>query len=723
LSPSIGPERPERAPAARRADGRRRGPTLGARLDEARQPLHDVFPAKLVLVLGAGFGAMLSLPLSWSFAWALVALAIEVWLWRATAAPRGAIASDPARRRRIFTLPYLVNNVWWLVLAALFWSTGDPLAMATAAAMTAAIAMVGVMLFHNVPIVFYLTGAAPAVAAMTVMLIATDRSLMTLAPVWLVIALTGFFAIGRALETPSAQEAQRRIDESLERYETLAANITDVIARTGQDGLYQYVSPASADVLGYTPEELIGTSRWDYLHPDTDRAIFVQALQRLMDDPQASETLTVQVRHKAGHYIWLQSRGRLILEDGAPVATIDVSRDVTAQVAAEAALQEAKAEAEAATRAKAEFLANVSHEIRTPMNGVLGALQALDGEPISAEGRELLRRAEDCGRMLSQLLNDVLDFSKIEAGQLDLAPEPLDVGEALESVVGLLDGQARAKGLTLTCDIHGGDLWIEADPVRLRQAMFNLLGNAVKFTAAGHVAAQLSVRPGAPGRRQIRLDVEDTGIGIAPEAQARLFERFHQAESDTARRFGGAGLGLSITQALVRMMGGHIGFTSAEGQGSTFWIAFEAPAAQPMAAPELEDQFLAGVHVLVVEDNATNRLVARTLLTRLGAEVTEACDGVAGVEAARRGGIDLILMDIQMPHMCGLDATRAIRGLKGPEARIPILALTANAMLHQRQEYLAAGMDGVVAKPIAVSALVSEIARLMADPETLRESA
>ena len=546
MSQRIVPERPDRAPAARRPDGRRRGPTLAARLDEARQPIHHVFPIKLILVAGAAIAASLSLPWYVGLGWALVSLAIEVWLWRASAPAalhRGTSRRRIAHRRAAFAIPYALNNLWWLLLAALFWSTGEPVAMATAAATVLTIAAVGVMLFHNVPIVFYLTGVAPAVAALIVLLIATERSLLEIGPVWFVIALGGLFAAGRALETPSAQEAQRRIDESLEKYEILEANITDVIARTGLDGRYQYVSPAAADVLGYSPGELIGTSRWDYLHPDTDLSIFAEALQRLLENPDASETLAVRVRHKDGRWIWLQSRGRVILENGEPVATIDVSRDVTAQMDAEAALREAKTEAEAGARAKAEFLANVSHEIRTPMNGVLGALQALEGEPISPEGRELLRRAEDCGRMLSQLLNDVLDFSKIEAGQLDLAPEPLDAGDALESVIGLLEAQARAKGLALSYDIDGFDLWIETDPVRLRQAMFNLLGNAVKFTATGHVTARLTVRESAPDRRQVRLEVEDTGIGIAPEAQSRLFERFHQGESDTARRFGGAGLG------------------------------------------------------------------------------------------------------------------------------------------------------------------------------------
>jgi CheY-like chemotaxis protein len=209
--------------------------------------------------------------------------------------------------------------------------------------------------------------------------------------------------------------------------------------------------------------------------------------------------------------------------------------------------------------------------------------------------------------------------------------------------------------------------------------------------------------------------VEDTGIGLTAEAQAQLFERFHQAESDTARRFGGAGLGLSITRALARMMGGDVTVASVVGEGSTFTFAFEAPAARAAAPPEVEDGLLAGVHILLVEDNATNRLVARTMLGRLGATVEEAEDGVAGLAAARSGRFDLILMDIQMPHMGGVEAARAIRGLKGPAGRTPIIALTANAMTHQRAEYAAAGMTGMVAKPISAPALLTEIVRLISE--------
>ncbi|NQE61075.1 ATP-binding protein [Caulobacter sp. RHG1] len=389
---------------------------------------------------------------------------------------------------------------------------------------------------------------------------------------------------------------------------------------------------------------------------------------------------------------------------------IGISQDVTQLVRArDAALS--------AAEAKSQFLANVSHEIRTPMNGVLGVMHLLKTESLSDDGRRLLNEALGCGEMLSELLNDIIDFSKIEAGKLELAIEPVDPADLLRGVADMLRPQAQAKGLELRIEVPpagaGALGWVAADPLRLRQALFNLLGNAVKFTLEGGVVARLSGRR-VDGRLRLRYEIQDTGVGIDEEAAQGLFERFRQGDGSTTRRFGGSGLGLAICRRLAELMGGEVGFESQPGQGSTFWIEVEAQAcAAPAEAAEEDDgPLFAGLRVLVVEDNATNRLIAGRMLEALGARVTTADDGVQGVAAAREG-FDLILMDIQMPLMDGVEATHRIRALPGRAGAAPILAMTANAMAHQQAAYLAAGMDGAIAKPLSPSALVQAIARAL----------
>jgi PAS domain S-box-containing protein len=385
---------------------------------------------------------------------------------------------------------------------------------------------------------------------------------------------------------------------------------------------------------------------------------------------------------------------------------IGISQNVTELIAArDAAL--------GAAEAKSEFLANMSHEIRTPMNGVLGVLHLLKQERLSEDGRQLLNEALGCGAMLAELLNDIIDFSKVEAGKLELAPEPTDPAALLRGVADLLRPQTRQRGLHLKVEAPDDLGWVSVDPVRLRQALFNLLGNAAKFTLEGGVEARLTASPIEGGAR-LRFEIQDSGVGIDEAGGQNLFERFSQADGSTTRRFGGAGLGLAITKRLVQLMDGQIGFTSQLGQGSTFWIEIDAPRATAVARGEdAEAPLFDGLRVLLVEDNATNRMIASRMLQALGASVECAEDGASGVEAAQRG-FDLILMDIQMPGMDGVEATRRIRAQDGEVGRTPILAMTANAMAHQQAGYLAAGMNGAIAKPLSPAVLIQTIATAVA---------
>jgi signal transduction histidine kinase/CheY-like chemotaxis protein len=400
--------------------------------------------------------------------------------------------------------------------------------------------------------------------------------------------------------------------------------------------------------------------------------------------------------------------------EGKPRRGVGLMLDVDAEKRQGLALTEARQVAEAATAAKSTFLAAVSHEIRTPMNGIVGVLNLLGREALSAEARALLREAVGCSEMLSQLINDVLDFSKMEADKLELAPTPTDPVEVTAGVINLLRAQAEDKGLYLRGPAEPMD-HAELDSVRLRQCLFNVVGNALKFTERGGVDVRLAYLGDGDARR-LRCEVEDTGIGVPEDARAILFDRFEQADQGATRRFGGTGLGLAISRGLARMMGGEMDFTSREGEGSTFWFEVAAPPAEAAPSAPVRDVFvdapLTGLRALVVDDNATNRLVGVKTLEALGATAEAVDGGEAAIAAVRQRPFDIVLMDVNMPGMDGLEATRRIRALPSAAAEIPIIALTADVMNHHWLTYQAAGMNGLVPKPFSPSALVTEIIRL-----------
>jgi signal transduction histidine kinase len=384
-------------------------------------------------------------------------------------------------------------------------------------------------------------------------------------------------------------------------------------------------------------------------------------------------------------------------------------------VAEKAAAEAAEARADAANQAKSAFLATMSHEIRTPLNGVLGMAQAMAAERLPAVQRKRLGVIRESGEALHAMLNDLLDLAKIEAGRLELEVIEFDLGSMVSAAGQAFSANAEARGLWLEVEADKGLGVRLGDPTRVRQVLHNLLSNALKFTEAGGVRIIASA-----DEETVAMSVVDTGIGMDEAALTRLFQPYSQADTSTTRRFGGTGLGLSICRELTALMGGEITAQSAPGQGSTFTVLLRLPrtgealagAADSATAPSAD----AGLRILVAEDNRVNQLVIQTLLSQAGIAPALVADGREAVEAWSSGDFDLVLMDVEMPQMDGPAATREIRRLEAERGRprTPILALSANAMTHQIADYLAAGMDGHVAKPIHVEDLFARIEAVLA---------
>ncbi len=378
----------------------------------------------------------------------------------------------------------------------------------------------------------------------------------------------------------------------------------------------------------------------------------------------------------------------------------------------------ARARALAATEAKTEFLATMSHEIRTPLNSVLGFAQLLAArDDLPPDARRQVNLIDNAGAALLTVVNDILDFSRVEAGQIELLPAPTSAAGLLRDTVAIMAPEARAKGLTMDLEIVDPvDGLHELDADRLRQVLINLLNNAVKFTDEGRIDARLIVEPGDIEDR-LRFEIIDTGVGIDLDKQALLFQRFSQADSSMSRLHGGAGLGLAICRALVDVMGGKIGADSVPGRGSCFWIELSAPTAEEVVVPERPKTSSPGAaKILIVDDHPINLEIGQALLTLVGCEVDVAENGKQAVERAEAGDYDIILMDIHMPQMDGLQATRAIKALRTPAGKVPIIAMSADALPRQVERCYAAGMVDHIAKPIQREVLYAKIERWLNRP-------
>ncbi|NUP95525.1 MAG: response regulator [Planctomycetaceae bacterium] len=398
-------------------------------------------------------------------------------------------------------------------------------------------------------------------------------------------------------------------------------------------------------------------------------------------------------------------------------AILGTTRELEAAVArleqATGQLREEKLRAEAANEAKSRFVATISHELRTPMNGILGTAELLMQSGIQGEERELVEVIQRSSKGLLSIINDVLDFTKGESNRIQLERIDFDLRETLRAVVELESNAARRRGITLECDVDEHlPAGLLGDPVRLRQVLLNLIDNAIKFTSEGGV--RLEVR--AVGDGLVEFRVRDSGIGIPASKLDSIFDPFVQADSSTTRRFGGSGLGLAICRQLVRLMGGELRVESEPGRGSTFRFTahFASACTLPIAdtfRPASEPMKLS-LRVLVVDDNAVNRMIGSRLVQRMGCTCAVAEDGAAAIAAAERGGLDVILMDCSMPGIDGYQATAAIRALPPPLCNVRIIAVTAHALAGDREVCLAAGMDDYLTKPIEVEALREALARV-----------
>jgi PAS domain S-box-containing protein len=495
-----------------------------------------------------------------------------------------------------------------------------------------------------------------------------------------------------------------------------------------------WLSPRWKEQLGYSEGELPDSpSTWSALVHREDRERVAQRFSDFLEDRVDSFETVQRFRHKLGHDVHILTRGiKTKDEEGRVTRVVGVHTDVTELLNAQEELrhqaaslavlardlEEQRRTADAANTAKSQFLATMSHEIRTPMNGIIGMLSLMLDSNLNADQKRWASTALDSAETLLTIINDILDLSKLDAGKTEIELLDFDVAGLIEGVAALLKVRATAKGISLATDITPDmPKWLRSDPTRLRQILFNLIGNAVKFTQNGEVVVHASATTTHTDSCELRIDVTDTGIGIARDQMAGLFEPFRQADSGMARRFGGTGLGLAIVKRLVRLLGGSVSVQSQVNAGSTFTVILpctiaSSPLDRPAAAPpqsQLGQPRQASI--LVAEDNHINRELVTQMLGRLGHSAVTASNGREALAAAERQAFDLILMDIQMPEMDGLSATAAIRALPSARGSVPIVAVTANAMVGDREHYLAAGFDDYLAKPLRLDQLQDVISR------------
>jgi PAS domain S-box-containing protein len=576
----------------------------------------------------------------------------------------------------------------------------------------------------------------------------------------LLFLIVGLFISGLSESLHRAQrrilvEERRRAKETLrqteERFRAMVQNSSDIITVFDADGTILHQTPSVERVLGYRAEDRIGANAFSaaIVHPDDfadKRAFFDSMLRR----PGVPLTAEFRLRHLDGSWRDIEAIGQNLLDDPTVAGIVANYRDITKRKHVEQQLIHAKDAAESANRAKDEFLANVSHEIRTPMNAILGMTELALDSPLTEDQHQVLKTVKSAGDNLLGIIDDLLDFSKIEAGKLELDPTSFSLRAVVGDTLRALAVRARAKGLELVCDVRQNvpDALI-GDAGRLRQILLNLVANAIKFTHQGEVVVSIDAvsAGGSNGEVELLLTVRDTGIGIAPEKQATIFQAFEQEDTSTTRKYGGTGLGLTIAAQLVELMGGSIHVDSEPGRGSTFSFTARfgqqphstqpaeisplklASEVRSLASPEVptakapsisdngcpSDASASPLRIIVAEDNEFNVLFMQQLLGQRGHFVRIANNGVEALALAEEGGFDLLLLDIHMPELDGFRVIQAIRERERTTAgHLPVIAFTARSGKDDRKRCLSVGVDDFLVKPVQVAALWEAINRVVA---------
>lgn len=523
------------------------------------------------------------------------------------------------------------------------------------------------------------------------------------------------YVIGFSQNITTRIEAQQALKKNEEKYQRIIANMNLGLIEIDEQSNIVYANHSFCEMCGYDPDELIGKHGPSlFLKGDSYDVASEVAARRKRGESNAYE---MKVKNKRGELKWWLISGAPVFdESGKFKGSIGIHFDITLQKELEEELRKAKSDAEHSAHIKELFLANMSHEIRTPMNAVLGITRLLAKTQVSPEQEFYLSTIQHAANNLLVIINDLLDFSKVEAGKISLEHIGFNLASIVENVMQVLQYKAEEKGLLLSARMAAGIAPVlMGDPYRINQVLINLISNAIKFTESGSVKISCSVASATGHTQEIRFRVEDTGIGISEDFLHHLFDKFTQEDESVTRKFGGTGLGMSISKQLIEFMGGEISAESIKNKGTTVFFTITFAKGSEKDLPDtrstaVDTQVLKDKRILVVEDNEINRLVAYTVLAQYGATVYEAGDGNEAIQQFEKGILfDLVLMDIQMPGKDGLETTRHIRS--HIDTSIPIIALTANAFKQEEERCLEAGMNDFIAKPFDVDKLVQLVAR------------